>query len=199
MLRYRLSGATLLLLIAPSIPLWAQTIRTEPPAPADTLPAEPLGGTQIRRGLWFGGGLGYGSVESHGSVGGTTGTLEGGWNLSRRVALGVGTNVWTRGMGRLGATVGSVDLRARWYPSEMAGGLFFSGAWGLGFIHLSDQLANDMTATGRAFRLGLGYDVRVAPGVSLTVSGSGSKINTYKDGDHMWLEVWQLGLGVTVH
>src|SRR5215213_4954596 len=97
-------------------------------------------------------------------------------------------------MGRLGATVGSVDLRARWYPSEMAGGLFFTGAWGLGFIYLSDQLADDMAATGRAFRLGLGYDVRVAPGVSLTVSGSGSKINTYKDGDHMWLEVWQLGL-----
>ena len=56
-----------------------------------------------------------------------------------------------------------------------------------------------MVATGRAFRLGLGYDVPVAPEVSLTPYGSASKINTYKDGDHMWAEVWQLGLGVTIH
>jgi hypothetical protein len=159
----------------------------------------PLGGHQVREGLWFGAGLGYGSLETNGSLGGFTGTLEGGWNLSRRVALGVGTSVWTRGMGRLGATVGSVDLRARWYPSESAGGFFLTGAWGLGFIHLSDRLANDVSATGRAFRFGAGYDFRVAPGVSLTAYGSGSKINTYKDGDHMWAEVWQLGLGVTVH
>src|SRR3954447_23716597 len=95
---YRVSGATLLLLTAAGIPLSAQTIRTDPrpaavPQKSTELP------TQIRRGLWFGGGLGYGTLEHGGSIGGATGTLEGGWNLSRRMALGMGTSVWSRGMG----------------------------------------------------------------------------------------------------
>jgi hypothetical protein len=197
MLRYGLFAGFFLPIVATAA-LPAQTIRTEPP-PHTRRMTGPLGGYQVRQGLWFGAGLGYGDLESNGSLGGFTGNLEGGWALNRRVSLGVGTSVWTRGMGRLGATAGSVDLRARWYPSETAGGLFLTGAWGLGFIHLSDELANDVVATGHAFRLGLGFDARVSPGVSLTPFGSGSKINTYKDGDHMWAEVWQLGLGLTIH
>jgi hypothetical protein len=205
MLRYRLTGVWLLLLTAsPLALLAAQGSNIPGPTPErhhrDTVRmAEPLGGYQIRQGMWLSGGLGYGAFESGGSLGGFTGGMEAGWTLSRRLLLGAGTSVWTRGMGRLGASVGTVDLRVRWYPSELAGGLFLTGGWGLGFIHLTDQLANDIMATGTGFRIGLGYDFRVASGVSITPFGSGSKINTNENGDHMSAEVWQLGLGVTVH
>jgi len=161
-----------------------------------------LGGYQVRKGLWGGGSLGYGSLQCNGSgTGGMTAGLEAGWNLNRRLALGVGSSVWTKEMGRLGMRVGSLDLRIRWYPSEMAGGLFFTGALGLGFIRLSDEQAvpTSVTSTGLAFRGGLGYDFRVANGVSVTPFGSGTKVNTYNGGDHMWAEVWQLGLGLTFH
>jgi hypothetical protein len=98
-------------------------------------------------------------------------------------------------------TVGSVDLRVRWYPSEMAGGFFFTGSLGIGLIRLSDDLADptSQTHTGRAFRGGLGYDFRIARGVSLTTFGTGMAVRTERDGDHMAADVWQLGLSLTVH
>jgi hypothetical protein len=98
-------------------------------------------------------------------------------------------------------TVGSVDLRARWYPGEMAGGFFFTGAWGLGLIRLSDPQAipTSHTQTGRAFRAGLGYDFRVARGVSVTPFGTWSAIRTEDNGDHMAADVWQAGLWLTLH
>jgi hypothetical protein len=205
MLRCGLPSALLLLLAASSSLLSAQTIRTEPAPVRDTVRmAEPLGGYQARQGFWLGGGLGYGSVKcgpAADAIGGATATLEAGWTLSRRFLLGVGTSMWNRGYGRLGVTIGSIDLRARWYPSELAGGLFLTGAWGLGIIRFSDVLADpsSYTAKGRAFRAGLGYDLRVASGVSLTPFATGSKINTNDDGDTMSAEVWQLGIEVTVH
>jgi hypothetical protein len=205
MSRHALYAGLLLLSLAPPTALQAQR-GTDPPrgAPArDSIRmTEPLGGYQVREGLWYGGSLGYGSFNCNGQgTGGFTTNLEGGWTLSRRIALGLGTSVWTRGFGRLGMSVGSVDLRARWYPSEMAGGLFFTGSFGLGFIRLTDDQADptSITSTGRALRAGIGYDFRVANGVSVTTFGSGMKVNTEKEGDHMRAEVWQLGLGVTIH
>jgi hypothetical protein len=200
-------GAILLLLTASSSSLSSQTIRTEPTPVRDTVRmAEPLGGNQARQGLWLGGGLGYGSVScgpAGGSLGGAaTAALEAGWTVSRRFLLGIGTSMWNKGSGRAGLTIGSVDLRVRWYPSELAGGLFLTGAWGLGIIRFSDVLADPTSHTdkGRAFRARLGYDLRVASGVSLTPFASGSKINIHDDdGDTLSFEVWQLGIGMTVH
>jgi hypothetical protein len=203
MLRHGLLAGCYLLTTA-SASLAAQG--RDPPRPypvRDSLHmAEPLGGYQEREGFWLGAGVGYGSFGSNGQgLGGFTGNVEAGWTLSRRLALGAGTSLWTRGMGRLGITAGSVDLRIRWYPSELAGGLFLSGALGLGFIRLSDEQAipSSSTAFGSSFRGGIGFDFKVARGVSLTPFGTGAKLNTYKDGDHMWGEVWQMGLGVTIH
>ena len=170
--------------------------------------AEPLGGYQVRRGLWLSGGLGYGSLGCcgrSGASGGLTGGLEAGWTLSRRFLLGIGTSGWTKSgqgeTGRLGLTVGSVDLRVRWYPSEMAGGLFLTGGGGLGLIRLYDRLAvpRSYTQTGRALRAGLGYDFRVARGVSITPMGTWSAIRTEDNGDRMEGDVWQAGVWLTLH
>jgi hypothetical protein len=130
---------------------------------------------------------------------------EAGWTVSRRILLGLGANVWTRSgldeTGRLGVTAGSVDLRVRWYLSELAGGFFVIGAGGLGFIRMHDRDARptSVTHTGRALRAGLGYDFRVTRGVSLTPFGTGSAIRTNHDGDQMAVDVWQFGFEVTVH
>jgi hypothetical protein len=170
-----------------------------------------LGGRQARHGFWLSGGLGYGSVDggSNGNArGGVTGNIEAGWTLSRRFLLGIGTNLWSKSedvylgeIRRIGMTIGSVDLQFRWYPSEMAGGFFVLGSWGIGLIRLSDDGADptSLTHTGRAFRGGLGFDFRVARGVSITPFASGTAVRTERDGDHMAADVWQLGLGLTVH
>ncbi|MEA2722706.1 MAG: hypothetical protein QOH59_477 [Gemmatimonadales bacterium] len=210
----RRSSRLLLLLLAASPPAVSAQITNVPrPAPApdgqDTVMSEPLGDRQIREGLWLSGGLGYGTVgccgRSGGGTGGLTGGLEAGWTLSRRFLLGIGASGWTRSgldeTGRLRMTVSSVDLRVRWYPSEMAGGFFVTGGGGLGFIRLSDSQAvpRSNTHTGRAFRAGPGYDFRVARGVSLTPFGTWAAIRTEKDGDHMEADVWQAGIWLTLH
>jgi hypothetical protein len=211
MLRFGLIPLLFSIAVTPAVQ--AQITNVPRPAPVlrgeDTVKTgEPLGGRQERAGLWLGGGAGYGTVGCcgrAGSIGGVTGSLEVGWTLSRRFLVGIGTSLWNRsGLGeteRLGMTVGSVDLRLRWYPSEMAGGLFLTGALGLGLIRLSDQQAipSSYTQTGRAFRAGLGYDFRVAPGLSITPFGSRAAIRTQRDGDSMQADVWQLGIGFTVH
>jgi hypothetical protein len=101
----------------------------------------------------------------------------------------------------IGVTVGSVDFRARWYPSEMAGNFFLTGAVGMGFIRFSDSEARPTseTLTGRAVRGGLGYDFRVAHGVSFTPFATGAGIHTTSDGDSMRMKVWQVGMELTVH
>ena len=168
---------------------------------------EPLGVSQVRQGLWLSGGLGYGTIGCCGrsSTGGLTGGLEVGWTFSRRFLLGIGTSAWHRGglgdTGRVGITAGSVDLRVRWYPSEMAGGFFLTGGGGLGFFRLTDPLAipTSHTSTGHAFRAGLGYDFRIARGLSVTPLGTWSAIRTENNGDRMQGDVWQAGLWLTVH
>jgi hypothetical protein len=206
--------APLTIVLTPCLPLAAASsalsaqitnLPDPAPAPRDTARmTEPLGGYQVRKGFWMSGGLGYGSVDCgpYGpSLGGPTGNLEAGWNLSRRFALGLGTSAWTHQEGRVRMSIGSVDLRVRYYPGEGTGGLFLIGAWGIGLIRLSDAQADPthQTQSGRAFRGGLGYDLRVAPGVSLTPFGTGSAVRTEKDGNHMRADVWQVGLGVTLH
>jgi len=123
------------------------------------------------QGLWFGAGLGYGTLETNGSLGGFTGNLEAGWALNRWVSLGAGTSVWTRGMGRLGATVGSFDLRARWYPVR---GRVGCSSPGLGSgLHSPLRPAGQRCGTHRP-RVPLGAGIRRASGsgVSLTPLGA---------------------------
>jgi hypothetical protein len=151
------------LLTRPTVLAGQITSVTRPPPVIDSSSVgEPASGYQAREGLWLGGGLGYGSLRASnsGGIGGVTGTLEAGWTLSRRFLLGVGTSAWYRSVEfdtrPIGVTVGSFDVRARWYPSEMAGNFFLTGAVGMGFIRFSDSEARPTseTLTGRAVRAG---------------------------------------------
>jgi hypothetical protein len=155
------------------------------------------GAAQERHGFWFNGGLGYGSLgcEDCGSrEGGLSGGLSLGGTLSPKLLLGVGTTGWYKDVGGASLTVGTLDARLRWYPSR-TGGFFLTTGLGVGSIRASADGFGSASETGVGFMLGLGYDIRVGSGVSLTPFWNGFAVRT----DNSDANVGQLGLSLTLH
>ena len=151
---------------------------------------------QTRKGFWFNGGLGWGSLGCNGCgtrTGGLSGGLSLGGTISPTFLLGGGTTGWTKSESGTTLTVGTVDLRARFYTSA-TGGFFITGGVGLGSISAG---FGGFTAseTGVGVLLGLGYDFRVGRNVSLTPYFNGFGVKTSNDDAN----VVQLGLSVTIH
>ena len=152
---------------------------------------------QERHGFWFNGGLGYGSLgcEDCGSrEGGLSGGLSLGGTLSPKLLLGVGTTGWYKDEGRASLTVGTLDARLRWYPST-TGGFFLTTGLGVGSIRASVDGFGSASETGVGLMLGLGYDIRIGGGLSLTPFWNGFAVRT----DNADANVGQLGLSLTVH
>jgi hypothetical protein len=152
---------------------------------------------QERHGFWFNGGLGYGSLgcDNCGSrEGGLSGGLSLGGTLSPKFLLGVGTTGWTKNENGATLTSGTLDARIRFYPSR-TGGFFLTGGLGVGTIHVSVDGFGSDTQTGFGAVLGLGYDIRVGTGLSLTPFWNGFAVrNNSSD-----VNVGQIGLSLTVH
>jgi outer membrane protein with beta-barrel domain len=152
---------------------------------------------QERHGFWFNGGLGYGSLgcDNCGSrEGGLSGGLSLGGTVSPKLLLGVGTTGWTRNENGVTLTSGTLDARIRFYPSR-TGGFFLTGGLGVGTIHVSVDGFGSDTQTGFGAVLGLGYDIRVGSGLSLTPFWNGFAVrNNSSD-----VNVGQIGLSLTVH
>jgi hypothetical protein len=168
----------------------------------------------LRRGLWFGAGLGLAQVTATCSVcfpGVTrpTGHLKVGGTLSRRILVGVEGTGWRYD--------GPTDRRfllaagtVTFYPVE-AVGLHLKGAIGQSW-YTEEDAAVELSTQGLALGLGLGYDIRVAPGVSLTPFGglassgftnpsrtdkaTGFRQPLFSD---LTLKAYQVGLTVTIH
>src|SRR2546430_3401156 len=88
---------------------------------------------QLRRGFWFSGGLGYGSLgckDCSGRTGALSGNISLGGTLSPKLLLGVSTNGWTKSESGSTLTVGTLTAAVRFYPSG-AGGFFLTGGFGL--------------------------------------------------------------------
>ena len=152
---------------------------------------------QERHGFWFNGGLGYGSLgcDDCGSrEGGLSGGLSLGGTLSPKFLLGVGTTGWTKSEDGATLTSGTVDARVRFYPSR-TGGFFLTGGLGLGTIHVSADGFGSDTQTGVGAMLGLGYDIRVGTGLSLTPFWNGFAVRNNRSD----VNVGQIGLSFTVH
>jgi hypothetical protein len=154
----------------------------------------------IRQGLWFSGGLGYGSASGPNTdaMGGVSGGLAAGWTLSQRVQVGLGAAGWTKsgpgeGGGRLRIGIGTLDARIRFYPDPQFG-FFFAGGFGLGLIRFSDE-NGAFNHTGTAILGGAGYDIRVAPNVSLTPFANIYAVRT----SDPRADVGQIGLALTVY
>lgn len=162
-----------------------------PDAPRASRAAHP------RRGFWFSGGLGYGSLgcdDCGGREGGLSGGIQLGGSVTPKVLLGGGTTGWTKSEGAATLTVGTVVALVRFYPSA-TGGFFLIGGLGLGTIHAEVGGFGSETETGGGALLGLGYDIRVGQNVSLTPFWNGFAART----SNADANVGQLGLSVTLH
>ncbi|MGH7520633.1 MAG: hypothetical protein ACREMI_05100 [Gemmatimonadales bacterium] len=115
--------------------------------------------------------------------------LGAGGALSQKVLLGASIDVWAKSEG----TVAALLARFRFYPS-VTSGFFLTGGLGLGRWQADGTDANS-SDTGTSELIGLGYDVRVSPNVSLTPFWNWFAAQTTNQ-DH---NVAQLGLSVTVH
>ena len=151
---------------------------------------------QTRKGFWFNGGLGWGSLGCN-NCGSRTGGLSGGLSLGGTISptllLGGGTTGWTKSENGATLTVGTLDLRARFY-TEANGGFFITCGLGLGSISAGFG-GFSASETGVGVVLGLGYDFRIGRTVSLTPYFNGIGVKTSNSNAN----VVQLGLSITIH
>lgn len=153
---------------------------------------------QTREGFWFNVGLGYGSLGcddcNDEREGGFSGGLSLGGTVGKHWLLGAGLAGWNKDEDNGRLSVGTLDFRARFYPSA-SGGFFLTGGVGFGTIRLEIDGFGDTSENGGAVLLGLGYDIRVGKNVSLTPYGNIFGVKN----DDADANVAQIGLGVTVH
>ena len=149
------------------------------------------------KGFWFNGGLGYGSLGCGGCgsrEGAVSGTLSLGGTINSQFMLGVGLSGWSKSQLGNTLTVGTLDLRARFYPTP-SNGFFLTGGIGLGSVSAGIAGLGAGSETGGSVLIGVGYDFRVAPNVSVTPFWNGFAVRTANNSPN----VGQLGVGITVH
>lgn len=154
-----------------------------------------------RRGLWFSGGVGWGSVGCPECTGRTTGLGGGfavGGSLGPTLLVGGGTTAWTASTGGAAIPVGMVDVRFRFYTSP-TGGLHFTFGAGPGTVHTAvrgvgtGSILNG-SEWGVGLLLGVGYDLRVANLLNVTPFAQAFSVKT----ENLGANVGQIGLGITI-
>lgn len=151
---------------------------------------------QHRSGFWFSAGLGWGSLgcQNCGSrTGGLSGNLALGGTLSNKVLLGVSANGWTKSENGSTLSVNAITAAARFYPSARSG-FFLIGGLGIGTVSAAVSGFGSGSETGFGALLGLGYDMKIGPKLSLTPYWNGFAMNSSSTDAN----VGQIGLGITV-
>lgn len=171
-----------------------------------------------RRGFWVGAGVGTGAGSMHCNIcehereQGTSAYLRAGTTVNRKLLLGVQGSGWQRtgdaGKRRLVSLTGG----AWWYPNERHGYYLHGGA-GLSRWRASQE-GDAVTSQAVALVLGVGYEVRVNPKLSivpyLNALGSSSGALWLENKDAVSFErrklpsgghalLFQIGLGITRH
>jgi hypothetical protein len=157
-------------------------------------------GAPERDGFFIGLGLGGGSFgcsDCGDRQSGLSGHLKLGGAVSSQLLLGVESSAWTKEDGGARLTHTNVSALAQFYPAP-ATGFFLRGGIGVSTLEASvasGGLSFSGRETGLGLTAGLGYDVRVGNGFSVSPYGTfgwgdfeGGSANTF-----------QLGLGVTWH
>ena len=153
--------------------------------------------TSNREGLWFNIGMGAGSLGCNDCgerVTGPSGGLAIGGTISRGVLLGVFSNGWVKSEDGVTVTAGTLVFGARFYPSNDAGFFLLAGL-GLGRIDLAVTGFGSVAENGSGALLGLGWDIPISTGVSLTPFWNGIGIATSTSDANFG----QLGVGLTIH
>jgi hypothetical protein len=196
--------AVLLWLIGGSTSLVGQLPNANPAVKDSAASPTVTSGYRIPRGLWLSAGPGYGSVDcgnNNCTMGAPTGNIELGYAAGPKLLLSAAILGWTKSDEIIRITNGSLGLRLRFYPDQAAG-FFFTGGFGLGMIRFSAGPAgrgNPFTTTGYALLGGTGCDFRITPNVSLTPFANGSAIRTRDGRNHLRTDLWQFGVGLTIH
>ncbi len=170
---------------------------TEPPGLPSQMQSEDRSAWPQRRGFWFNGGLGYGSLgcdDCDGREGGLSGLIGLGGTVSQKVLLGVTSSGWTKSESGVTLTVGTLTGMIRFYPSN-TGRFFLLGGLGLGSIHVDLGDFGSETETGGGALLGLGYDIKLGDKTSMTLYWNGFAART----ENADANVGQLGLSITAH
>lgn len=162
-------------------------------------------------GTWVGAGLGGGwtriscSICQRGRDLGPTGYFRFGTTLRPGLLVGAQLSGWTRRVDEdLRASVGAASASAYMYPNP-AGGFYLSG--GLGWVHYTagdDDADRDVSSNLFGLLIGIGYEFRIASGVSATnfvnlhassFGSLGSEAGSVAD--DMSLSLLQVGIGLT--
>ena len=155
-----------------------------------------------RPGFWLSAGPGYGSASGPNGrgMGGFSGSVAAGWTLSPKVQLGLGVAGWTKSGPaeagtRLTMRIGTVDARIRFYADPRRFRFFFTGGFGLGFMHFFDDNGGASRHTGIGILGGAGYDIQLTPAVSLSPFANYYIVRT----SDPRADVAQVGLALTVY
>ena len=163
------------------------------PAPAPAPAPEPTRAPLVREGFWFSGGLGLGSVGCQDCEGerwnGLSGGLSLGGTISPKFLLGIGTSGFSRTIDGETVSVGTLDTRIRFYPSNYHG-FHINGGIGLGSLSIDGE-----SEFGAGVMFGVGWDIRVGRNWSLTPFYNGFAMAS----ESADANVGQLGLAVTIH
>jgi hypothetical protein len=165
-----------------------------------------------REGFWIGFGLGDGSAGtdcsscSNDRFGGLSGYLRLGGTLSRKVLLGGESNVWVHSSGGVDESIGFGSFVVLWYPSA-TGALYLKFGLG-GMTYRADDGVDELTATAPSASIGVGYEIRMGPNVSLVPyanSLASSSVQLHINGvpvttgEDISINLFQFGLGITWH
>ena len=122
--------------------------------------------------FWFSIGAGYGMARARchqcanaDSEGGLSASLRVGGRITKKALLGVEVTGWTKSEGGSSTKLGNATISGLFYPRR-ASSLFIKG--GLGFAFYTESNGQEISGMGGGFNVGLGYDIQVAPKVSLT-------------------------------
>jgi hypothetical protein len=167
-----------------------------------------------RQGFTVSFGLGAGSAgfsyegSSSDRIAGPSGYLRLGGAVTQNLVIAGETHGWTHSEGSVTSRVGYLMAVAQWYPAT-AGGLHLVGGLGAGALSENDTdpaFGYDLEAIGVAAQFGLGYDVRISRGFSLTpyvnflsMGGGEPKFNGAGLGGSLSANVAQFGLGFSWH
>jgi hypothetical protein len=160
-------------------------------------------------GWWYGFAAGWGwsrvgcDVCRGDLVGGATGMLKGGITQSRALDLGLEVNGWHQDYEGVSRWHGTFSLMGYYYPGPIRR-LVLSGGFGMTLYRASDE-ENAFTSTSFGPQFGVGYEIPVGTGLSLTpqlevvAAGLGDlQFNGETLGSGS-LQLVKLGIGLTWH
>jgi hypothetical protein len=178
------------------------------PAFAQESPS-PRQGFTVSFGLGAGSaGFSYEGSSSEERLTGPSGYLRIGGAVTPNLVIAGETHGWTYSKEGVTSRVGYLTAVAQWYP-QTSGGFHLLGGLGMGMIDEEDSdptLGYALESVGVAAQFGLGYDVRISRGFSLTpylnllaMGGGEPKLNGSGLGGSLSANVIQFGLGFSWH